>query len=215
MSLMTPVVLLPRADWKTAAHLFQSEVQGVSAAFSLASAAEGRAQALEALLRTCVPLGADPQIIGKTFPPTMWLGAYRGKKLLAAVHVEPAYEQAIELLGNLHLAADRRYHLGWPSAYLRSCFLVCELAVSPAERGKGLGSAMLQEVERQLKSTARTDTVIVTGSVDARNNSTTFYQRCGYVVEPRDQPIPPEAQMGVGTTMIPGLSGNLFHKRLL
>ncbi len=120
----------------------------------------------------------------EVMPPPIWAG-YR-KLLLATLNEEGPVERIVAVLDNvivgsvlLYPANESSYpgmkdSIGWPE--------VRSLAVAPAMRGQGIGTALMEECERRARHAGAT--VLGLHTTDMMQTAMRMYERMGFVRVP-------------------------------
>lgn len=85
--------------------------------------------------------------------------------------------------------------------------ILASLFVMPGERGRGIGSALLDAASLAV---VRDQGRYLEGFVDDRDGSADFYRRAGASVTPHNEPLPPRPPVNLKTTHYPGKDGHWF-----
>lgn len=85
--------------------------------------------------------------------------------------------------------------------------ILASLFVMPDERGRGIGSALLDAASLAV---VRDQGRYLEGFVDDRDGSADFYRRAGASVTPHNEPLPPRPPVNLKTTHYPGKDGHWF-----
>lgn len=124
-------------------------------------------------------------------------------RLLGAAHAHPPYAGA----GGLEMQLGSEFATG----YLAASRVLSGIAVSPGERSRGLGGALIEVLE---EIAAAEGASWLTGFMDERNDRPDFYRRSGFTVLDKNVPLPRLEPFPVTQIHPHGYDGHWFFKQI-